>query len=59
MRTFLMLLGLCLVGGFLTLAILWPVLWVSGVFRTPAPVLHVLASISSFFSPHPTIKGQS
>jgi hypothetical protein len=54
-----MLLGLGFVGGFVALAFFWPLLWIFGVFRTPAPVAHVLADISSLFSSHPTIKGQS
>jgi hypothetical protein len=35
MKIFLELLGLCVFAGFGTMAIMWPILWVTGVFDPP------------------------
>ncbi len=65
MTTFLLLLLVCLVGGFLVTGIVWVIFWLTGVF-TPPPVvrdlLHVLRGTSgrdtewaSAFQPVPAI----
>ncbi|HXQ25940.1 MAG TPA: hypothetical protein VN822_06000 [Candidatus Acidoferrales bacterium] len=56
MTTFLILLLSSLLAGLFATAIIWPVLWVFGVFQKPAWALRIQAHVNSVFSPDIVIK---